>query len=279
MGSDTNGFINRPRSSSNRSSRLGSSLSKFSPNFGRKDSSNRTRDYIGYDSRDSHSQADDQDAGGGTWAADVKKPAFSGWRDSGASSDEEPPRVSGPAGRARSGTVTPRNKPTTITQPDNPFGSDTFDFSRPADDDIFGDNRGIKLNYNNSSRDGLDEPRRTSMESSHTINSASDSSIDGYGGKGRGSFMFQGNKIKQERAALTQDDFKPAPPARPRTAANSVGAAVALYDFVGQEEGDLSFKKGDRIEILQKPPGEEWWVGKLGLNEGILPKNYVLLDD
>jgi len=52
-----------------------------------------------------------------------------------------------------------------------------------------------------------------------------------------------------------------------------------LYDYAAQAEGDLSFKVGDRIEILQKgEDGNEWWVGKVGGREGQFPANYTKLE-
>jgi len=52
------------------------------------------------------------------------------------------------------------------------------------------------------------------------------------------------------------------------------GQAIALYDFVGQEDGDLSFKKNDVIQVIKRPAGEEWWTGRIGMREGIFPSNY-----
>jgi len=51
---------------------------------------------------------------------------------------------------------------------------------------------------------------------------------------------------------------------------------VALYDFDAQADGDLSFKTGDRIEIVQRTTSvEDWWTGKLNGQQGIFPGNYV----
>lgn len=37
---------------------------------------------------------------------------------------------------------------------------------------------------------------------------------------------------------------------------------LALYDFAAEEEGELSFKKGDKIEVINKAD-RNWWTGKL----------------
>ncbi|CAG8440021.1 4815_t:CDS:2 [Acaulospora morrowiae] len=49
---------------------------------------------------------------------------------------------------------------------------------------------------------------------------------------------------------------------------------TALYDFEGKEESDLSFKKGDRIEVIEKGNGPiDWWVGKVDGVVGEFPGN------
>jgi hypothetical protein len=60
----------------------------------------------------------------------------------------------------------------------------------------------------------------------------------------------------------------PAVPTRPDT-------VIALYDFPGQQEGDLPFKKGDMINIVRKgETAEQWWVGRCHGREGVFPANY-----
>jgi len=52
--------------------------------------------------------------------------------------------------------------------------------------------------------------------------------------------------------------------------------ARALFDFNGVEEGDLSFKEGEQILIVNVPDDSEWWEG-ITTNgaRGLLPSNYV----
>ncbi|CAG8470235.1 2036_t:CDS:2 [Scutellospora calospora] len=51
---------------------------------------------------------------------------------------------------------------------------------------------------------------------------------------------------------------------RKHSAGNVITTVVALFDYVGKEENDLSFKAGDIIEVLEKGDGpNDWWVGKL----------------
>ncbi|PJF19547.1 hypothetical protein PSACC_00631 [Paramicrosporidium saccamoebae] len=51
---------------------------------------------------------------------------------------------------------------------------------------------------------------------------------------------------------------------------------VALYDYVGQETGDLSFREGDQIEVVKRTDSkDDWWTGSLHGKTGIFPANYV----
>ncbi|QRV86025.1 SH3 domain-containing protein [Ceratobasidium sp. AG-Ba] len=55
-----------------------------------------------------------------------------------------------------------------------------------------------------------------------------------------------------------------------------VARAIALFDFVAQESGDLSFKKGDVIIVLKKTNSiDDWWTGKVDGREGIFPANFT----
>ncbi len=51
--------------------------------------------------------------------------------------------------------------------------------------------------------------------------------------------------------------------------------AVALYDFDGQNQGDLRFNEGDQIKVLKKTDStEDWWEGELRGTRGSFPANY-----
>ncbi|EPY54093.1 actin cortical patch component Lsb4 [Schizosaccharomyces cryophilus OY26] len=50
----------------------------------------------------------------------------------------------------------------------------------------------------------------------------------------------------------------------------------AMYTFTGEQPGDLSFRKGDIIDIIQRSEShDDWWTGRIGYREGIFPANYV----
>lgn len=58
--------------------------------------------------------------------------------------------------------------------------------------------------------------------------------------------------------------------------ASNVLFVTALYDFEGQSEGDLSFKEGDKIKIVEKSEStDDWWEGELRGVKGSFPANYV----
>ncbi|CAG8851152.1 8703_t:CDS:1, partial [Racocetra persica] len=45
---------------------------------------------------------------------------------------------------------------------------------------------------------------------------------------------------------------------------NVVTTVIAMFDYVGKEANDLSFKAGDVIEVLERGEGpNDWWVGRL----------------
>ena len=69
---------------------------------------------------------------------------------------------------------------------------------------------------------------------------------------------------------------KPPPPPPPKRLPSNQGLWVtALYDFAGQGQGDLAFKEGDRIKVVQKTDStDEWWEGELRGIQGSFPANY-----
>ncbi|CAO3598575.1 unnamed protein product [Absidia cylindrospora] len=63
------------------------------------------------------------------------------------------------------------------------------------------------------------------------------------------------------------------PPPRP-----SEPTARAVYAFIGEQDGDLSFNENDIITIVQKSDSQDdWWTGKIGSRQGVFPANYVQL--
>ncbi|KAK4188992.1 hypothetical protein QBC35DRAFT_450747 [Podospora australis] len=68
---------------------------------------------------------------------------------------------------------------------------------------------------------------------------------------------------------------KKPPPPPPPVKRKPEEFVVALYDFTGQGQGDLSFKEGDRIKIVEKTQtDQDWWKGELNGVQGSFPANY-----
>ncbi|KAL1305909.1 hypothetical protein AAFC00_004052 [Neodothiora populina] len=70
---------------------------------------------------------------------------------------------------------------------------------------------------------------------------------------------------------------KPPPPVPAKRIHSSQGLTVtALYDFAGQNPGDLSFQEGDKIRIIKKTEStNDWWQGEIRGVTGAFPANYV----
>jgi len=51
--------------------------------------------------------------------------------------------------------------------------------------------------------------------------------------------------------------------------------AKAMFEFVGEAEGDLSFSVGEIINVIDQSDPNGWWVGELGGQQGAFPSNFV----
>ncbi|KNC45995.1 uncharacterized protein AMSG_00113 [Thecamonas trahens ATCC 50062] len=54
--------------------------------------------------------------------------------------------------------------------------------------------------------------------------------------------------------------------------------ARAVAKYAGDPESDISFKKGDLIEVIEEDESG-WWFGRLGDEEGLFPATFVTLVD
>lgn len=82
---------------------------------------------------------------------------------------------------------------------------------------------------------------------------------------------------RPELAATPAGSSSSLPPAQPvssGTTAATVSRVRALFDFVPSEPGELQFKKGDIIAVLESVY-KDWWKGSLRGQTGIFPLNYV----
>ncbi|XP_064607263.1 tyrosine-protein kinase SRK2-like [Liolophura sinensis] len=70
-------------------------------------------------------------------------------------------------------------------------------------------------------------------------------------------------------------------PALPSTDSRRRMIVKAIYDYEARSDDDLSFKKGDRMEVIGDSENCDWWLAhhKRTLEEGYIPSNYVVIDD
>jgi signal transducing adaptor molecule len=74
--------------------------------------------------------------------------------------------------------------------------------------------------------------------------------------------------------AVSQQQAVPIQPVPSGTTAATVSRVRALYDFIPTEPGELEFKKGDVIAVLESVY-KDWWRGSLKGKTGVFPLNYV----
>jgi hypothetical protein len=61
---------------------------------------------------------------------------------------------------------------------------------------------------------------------------------------------------------------------------NDVLRAIAVSSFCGQQEGELSFKEGDIVDILERTDhGMDWWLGRKGSTVGTFLSDMVQILD
>ncbi|KAJ3296236.1 hypothetical protein HK104_001801 [Borealophlyctis nickersoniae] len=77
----------------------------------------------------------------------------------------------------------------------------------------------------------------------------------------------------QGKGSMTKRGPPPPVPPKAGLAASPavVGLATALYDFAGDRETDVSFKKGDKIQVTKAGGPSEWWRGIVNGKEGDFP--------
>ena len=80
--------------------------------------------------------------------------------------------------------------------------------------------------------------------------------------------------IQQQQQAQVQVQAQAPVPLPSGTSAATISRVRALYDFQPSEAGELQFRKGDIIAVLESVY-KDWWKGSLRGQTGIFPLNYV----
>jgi SH3 domain-containing YSC84-like protein 1 len=77
-----------------------------------------------------------------------------------------------------------------------------------------------------------------------------------------------------ESSRPTFEKPKPSRPTAPKPVIGKKPDQVrAKFTFEGEQDGDLSFKKGDFITVLKRTENEtDWWTGRVDGREGIFPR-------
>lgn len=75
-------------------------------------------------------------------------------------------------------------------------------------------------------------------------------------------------------APTNQEEPAESQPALSGTSVATVSRVRALFDFQPSEPGELQFRKGDTIAVLESVY-KDWWKGSLRGQTGIFPLNYV----
>ncbi|CAO0799410.1 unnamed protein product [Mucor circinelloides] len=82
--------------------------------------------------------------------------------------------------------------------------------------------------------------------------------------------------FSDDAAQIVKKKRAPPPPPPSKKVANRKELVEALYELRAPQDGDLSFRVGDLIEVLEKSDkNHDWWKGRLGDQIGMFPANYV----
>lgn len=92
--------------------------------------------------------------------------------------------------------------------------------------------------------------------------------------KGAAPTAAKSNTPQESGPSAGSQPVEPAQPLPAGTTAATVSRVRALFDFQPSEPGELQFRKGDIIAVLESVY-KDWWKGSLRGQTGIFPLNYV----
>lgn len=81
--------------------------------------------------------------------------------------------------------------------------------------------------------------------------------------------MFPDVQPGQQKALSPRKEEEPK-----KTEEKEVMKMVAMYDYEATEEGELTFKQGDAITVLEQFENG-WWSGELRGQAGVFPVNFT----
>lgn len=93
--------------------------------------------------------------------------------------------------------------------------------------------------------------------------------------------MAKGNGILRPHGSDYDRQITPPPEINERSLVSSQThqeelKARALFNFSGEQEGDLAFHKGDVISIIKKSDTQnDWWTGKINNRQGIVSDVFI----
>jgi len=112
--------------------------------------------------------------------------------------------------------------------------------------------------------------KHVAAQTGQTNSASCDDFLLKYFGVGRGS------SARSSDSLLNSDrgSYKPPGSSLGDDHNSSSRTAIAMYDCEGDNDDELSFKKGDVLELLERE-GTEWWIAKLHGKQGLVPANYL----
>lgn len=168
-----------------------------------------------------------------------------------------------------------------------------YDDSR--DDVVWGNNRTGSAYGEQQQRRDVDDRGHDEYGRPRRANTWQDDQYDApasrYGSNSRSNTFAQNSYGNDRREPASPPAYggQKAGPGRPAAPKPNFGAkaamlrkneAVALFNFDGDQPGDLAFKKGDVITVLKKTESDnDWWTGQIGTRHGIFPSNYVKMKE
>lgn len=130
----------------------------------------------------------------------------------------------------------------------------------------------VKYNYTAQQQDEL------SLTKGETV-MVLEKSNDGWwnGRKGSTTGWFPSNYVDLQSHTTENNGYTTAASLDIRTSE----IVTALYSFTGSNSEELSFEKGDKLVIIDKPPEDpEWWRARNSRGDvGLVPRNYVQIVD